>query len=194
MGLPTADTTAGMRIHNIPDFLSSSSLPIKTGVFGMCMLVWAQFGCVAELGDPLSEGQKDIEDAAMGAFLQTELDDSGLFCAPGETTLGIDVSKWQSTIDWSKVAADGVKFAFIRVSDGLEYDDPQFEQNWSGAKENGVIRGVYQFFRQDEDPVAQAQYLLDTMGPLEDGDLPPALDLETIDGQDQETILSLIHI
>ena len=28
---------------------------------------------------------------------------------------GIDVSKWQGTIDWAKVAGDGVKFAMIRL-------------------------------------------------------------------------------
>ena len=29
--------------------------------------------------------------------------------------LGIDVSKWNKTIDWSKVKAAGVEFAFVRV-------------------------------------------------------------------------------
>lgn len=31
---------------------------------------------------------------------------------------GIDVSKWQGTIDWAKVAGDGVKFAMIRLGYG----------------------------------------------------------------------------
>ena len=33
----------------------------------------------------------------------------------GTTYKGIDVSKYQGVIDWNKVAADGVQFAFIRV-------------------------------------------------------------------------------
>ncbi|MCX7959401.1 MAG: GH25 family lysozyme, partial [Deltaproteobacteria bacterium] len=50
---------------------------------------------------------------------------------------GIDVSYYQGNIDWNKVAAEGHKFAFIRVSDGLNYIDSKFPQNWSGAKSAG---------------------------------------------------------
>ncbi|MBR4928320.1 MAG: Lyzozyme M1 (1,4-beta-N-acetylmuramidase), partial [Oscillospiraceae bacterium] len=36
--------------------------------------------------------------------------------ASGRTALkGIDVSEWQGYIDWSKVKADGIQFAFIRA-------------------------------------------------------------------------------
>lgn len=95
---------------------------------------------------------------------------------------GIDVSYYQGTIDWNKVAAEGHKFAFIRVSDGLNYIDSKFAQNWSGAKNAGIIRGAYQFFRPNLDAVAQAQLLLDKMGPLEKGDLPPVIDVENNGG------------
>jgi lysozyme len=91
---------------------------------------------------------------------------------------GIDVSKWQGSIDWSKVAQAGYKFAFIRVSDGLTYIDSYFPQNWAGAKNNGIIRGAYQFFRPNQDAIQQAQLLLDKMGPLQKGDLPPVIDVE----------------
>ncbi|MGC9043029.1 MAG: glycoside hydrolase family 25 protein [Myxococcota bacterium] len=91
---------------------------------------------------------------------------------------GIDVSYYQGDIDWYKVAAEGHKYAFIRVSDGLNYIDSKFAQNWSGAKNAGIIRGAYQFFRPNLDAVQQAQLLLDKMGPLEKGDLPPVIDVE----------------
>ena len=68
-------------------------------------------------------------------------------CADGETVEGIDISKWQGEIDWDAVAASGVKFAFIRVSDGLNYPDGYFSVNWRRAKEVGILRGAYQFFR-----------------------------------------------
>jgi len=103
-------------------------------------------------------------------------------CADGETVFGIDVSYYQGTIDWDAVAADGVEFAFIRVSDGLGYPDSQFQNNWQGAQAAGILRGVYQFFREDEDPVDQADYLLAQMGGLGDGDLPPVIDVESTDG------------
>jgi GH25 family lysozyme M1 (1,4-beta-N-acetylmuramidase) len=114
-------------------------------------------------------------------------------CPDGEVLDGIDVSKWQGYIDWNAVAGAGIDFAFIRVSDGLNYQDAYFQSNWSQAKANGVVRGAYQFFRSDEDPVAQAQYLLDEMGPLEPGDLPPVCDVETADGQSPATIIDRIQ-
>jgi GH25 family lysozyme M1 (1,4-beta-N-acetylmuramidase) len=103
-------------------------------------------------------------------------------CPDGDTVFGIDVSYYQGTIDWDAVAADGVEFAFIRVSDGLGYPDSQFANNWQGAQAAGLLRGVYQFFREDEDPVDQAAYLLAQMGDLGDGDLPPVIDVESTDG------------
>lgn len=116
-----------------------------------------------------------------------------VICPDGETVFGIDVSYYQGTIDWDAVAADGVEFAFIRVSDGLGYPDSQFSANWQGAGDAGILRGVYQFFREDEDPIDQADYLLTQMGDLGDGDLPPVIDVESTDGQNSSTIVSNIQ-
>ncbi len=102
-------------------------------------------------------------------------------CADGATLFGIDVSKWQGTVDWNAVAADGVVFAYVRVSDGLGTLDQQFDANWQGAKAAGIRVGAYQFFRPNQDAAQQAQLLLDTMGPLAPGDLPPVIDVE-LDG------------
>ena len=82
-------------------------------------------------------------------------------CPDGDVTEGIDVSYWQETINWNQVAADGVKFAFIRVSYGLEFYDSQFENNWAGAKANGIYRGAYQYFLAGQDAGDQAQMLLE---------------------------------
>ena len=71
----------------------------------------------------------------------------------GKTLKGIDVSKWQATIDWAKVAGDGVKFAIARASHGLNFDDAYFTANWQGMKANGIVRGVYQFFAPTQDPM-----------------------------------------
>ena len=65
---------------------------------------------------------------------------------------GIDVSTFQNEIDWKKVKEDGVDFVFIRIgrrgaTTGLLYEDDLFEQNYAGAKENGLKVGVY-FFSQ----------------------------------------------
>jgi lysozyme len=63
-------------------------------------------------------------------------------CAAGQTVEGIDVSKYEGTIDWKAVQSAGVAFAFIRVSDGLNSHDGYFASNWANAKAAGVYRGV----------------------------------------------------
>jgi lysozyme len=114
-------------------------------------------------------------------------------CATGTTLPGVDVSTWDGTIDWNAVAASGVKFAYIRVSDGLGYPDDQFDANWANARAAGVARGVYQYFRPNQDPIAQADYLLMHMGTLQDGDLPPVIDLEVNGGLSQADVLASVH-
>jgi lysozyme len=65
------------------------------------------------------------------------------------------------------------------VAYGINTIDTQFQNNWQGAKNVGIVRGAYQFFRMKHDPVTQAQILLNNMGPLQPGDLPPVIDVET---------------
>jgi len=103
-------------------------------------------------------------------------------CPGRDRVRGIDVSKWQGEVDWRAVRAAGIRFAFIRVSDGTTVADPMFARNWHAARAAGVMRGAYQYFRPEEDPVEQADLLLEAMGALRAGDLPPALDLE-VSGQ-----------
>ena len=110
-------------------------------------------------------------------------------CAAGTTVKGIDVSYYQGTINWTRVKNDGVKYAFIRVSDGTGFHDSQFARNWREAKAAGVMRGAYQFFRSDEDPIAQADLLIAAVGgALKPGDLPPVIDVERKDGRREEVI------
>ena len=113
-------------------------------------------------------------------------------CADGPMIPGIDVSKWQGTIDWAKVRQAGVEFAFIRISDGTGYLDAKFPGNWAGARNQGILRGVYQFFRSDEDAIAQAEILLDAVATHGDGELPPVIDVETTDDQSPATIAAQV--
>ncbi len=63
----------------------------------------------------------------------------------GDGVKGIDVSKWQSTIDWKKVKADGIDYAIIRAGYGnkTSQEDPMFDTNMVNAQKAGVNRGVY---------------------------------------------------
>lgn len=148
------------------------------------LVVMGLLGCGTDL--PL-EDHGDV--AAAGAFTAPG-EEQALTrqCKPQNTLRGIDVSYWQDRIDWSQVARDGVTYAFIRVSDGSTFIDPRFQENWQGARAAGVKRGAYQFFRSNRDPIEQANILLEEMGPLQPGDLPPVIDVESTDGQSKATV------
>lgn len=98
------------------------------------------------------------------------------------TTAGIDVSYYQGDIEWSRVRSAGVAFAFIRISDGATIADPRFVANWRGAKQAGVLRGVYQFFRPEEDPIVQASVVVRALRQHGLGELPPVIDIEVTGG------------
>lgn len=94
---------------------------------------------------------------------------------------GIDVSHWQGVIDWSKVKAAGVKFAFLKASEFPDkkitmYVDDKFEVNRKGAEENGIYWGAYHFFRTHVDPITQAEAFCKLVGNVTS--LPLVLDLE----------------
>lgn len=114
-------------------------------------------------------------------------------CGGKARVRGIDVSKWQGAIHWGKVKRSGVRFAFIRVSDGLDNPDPTFSANWRAARRVAVTRGAYQYFRPDQDPVQQADLLIKRMGPLRRGDLPPVLDLETSGGLSERQVIARVN-
>lgn len=59
---------------------------------------------------------------------------------------GIDVSKWQGEIQWSKVKNSGIDFAMIREGYGYEgYKDKFFEINYNNAKKVGICVGAYHY-------------------------------------------------
>lgn len=65
-------------------------------------------------------------------------------------TLGIDVSKYQGNIDWSKVKESGVEFAMVRVgyrakSTGEIFEDPTARYNMQEAQAAGIKLGAYFF-------------------------------------------------
>jgi lysozyme len=107
------------------------------------------------------------------------------------TVPGIDVSYWDSGIDWPKVRATGQRFMFAKATEGDFYADPTFAANWSGAKSAGLLRGAYHFFRSNIDPKKQAGKFIDYVKSTKDnGELPPVLDLESHDGRTKELIIS----
>jgi lysozyme len=95
---------------------------------------------------------------------------------------GVDVYGGDGTIDWKAAYGAGIRFAYIKATQGNYYKDTEFKTNWTSTKANGVLRGAYHFFDPNVDGMAQAAYFLGEMGPLEPGDLPPMIDVECPDG------------
>jgi lysozyme len=100
---------------------------------------------------------------------------------------GIDVSRYQSNINWEKVKEFGVSFAFIKATEGKTIVDTKFSRNWKRSKKNGVLRGAYHFYRPSVLSEEQADFFLSQVD-LEPGDLPPVLDVEVTDGRSPEII------
>ena len=59
---------------------------------------------------------------------------------------GIDVSAHQGSIDWASVAGDGIEFAYIKASEGGDFSDSRFRENWEAAADAGMDPGAYHFF------------------------------------------------
>ncbi|MEH3078746.1 MAG: GH25 family lysozyme [Quadrisphaera sp.] len=90
---------------------------------------------------------------------------------------GVDVSNHQGAIDWPAVAADGIDFAYVKASEGGDFTDDRFFENWRGARQAGLERGAYHFFTLCRPGADQAEHFLRTAAP-EASALPPAVDLE----------------
>lgn len=90
---------------------------------------------------------------------------------------GIDVSRWQGTIDWPAVRRAGIAFAFIKATEGGDHADPAFPDNWQGAASAGVPRGAYHFYYFCRPAHEQAAWFISHV-PRDPSALPPVLDLE----------------
>jgi lysozyme len=90
---------------------------------------------------------------------------------------GVDVAHHQRDIDWAKVARAGQKFAYIKATEGADFRDNKFTQNWAGARAAGMIPGAYHFFTLGTSGARQAEIFVSTV-PREANSLPPAIDLE----------------
>jgi lysozyme len=107
------------------------------------------------------------------------------------TVPGVDVAYWDSGIDWPKVRATGQRFVLVKATEGETYSDPTFNDNWSGSKSAGLLRGAYCYFHPNMDPQKQAAHFISAVQARNDkGELPHALDLETADGMSAAQIIT----
>ncbi len=98
---------------------------------------------------------------------------------------GIDVSHYQSLIDWEAVRDAGFSFAFVKATEGQDHADTLFCRNWEEMKRVGILRGAYHFYRPEVPAIVQAENFL-LQVELEAGDLPAVLDVEVRGDQPDE--------
>lgn len=97
---------------------------------------------------------------------------------------GIDVSKFQEKINWTKVKNDGIEFAYIRIGfrgyeSGKLVVDDNFEDNIEACNDKGIDCGVY-FFTEAKtkaEGVEEAEFVLENLGDY-DTQLPIVIDVE----------------
>lgn len=106
---------------------------------------------------------------------------------------GIDISHWNSCIDFDKVKASGIDFVIIKAggSDKGFYTDSKFRENYEKAKAAGLYVGAYYFagkkFRGMEAGIAEAQRFIDILKGLK-FEYPVFIDIEAQENRYKEEI------
>lgn len=111
---------------------------------------------------------------------------------------GIDVSKYQGTIDWKQVKDSGIDFAILRVgswNNSGPYVDPTFEENYKNAIKAGLSIGAY-FYTYAETEAEQNRELELFLNALSGKEFtyPVFVDVEAncLTGLDRTTLSNLV--
>lgn len=78
---------------------------------------------------------------------------------------GIDVSHWEGDIDFREVKRAGIRFVYIKASEGTSYIDPDFERNYREARKARLKIGFYHYVtaRTIEEGRAEARHFADVI-------------------------------
>lgn len=91
---------------------------------------------------------------------------------------GLDVSHYQGEVNWAAVAdTNKYQFVYMKATEGHDFTDDHFAQNWERAKENGFLTGAYHFFSTRSSGSEQASHFISNV-PVEKASMPPVIDLE----------------
>ncbi|MFD8554909.1 lysozyme [Streptomyces fradiae] len=120
--------------------------------------------------------------ARMGVGVAAHDGAGGVPAGPYATqTEGVDVSSHQGNVNWPALWTSGVKWAYVKATEGTYYRNPYFAQQYNGSYDIGMIRGAYHFATPDTaSGAAQADYFVNNGGGWSrDGKtLPGVLDIE----------------
>jgi len=95
------------------------------------------------------------------------------------TYFGMDVSSYQGYIDYDKVNQAGIKYVYIKATEGTWYTDRYLKYNYENAKRVGIKVGFYHFVRatNNETAKAEARYFVNAISGMEP-DCRLAMDFE----------------
>ncbi|PWU10336.1 MAG: hypothetical protein C5B50_25740 [Verrucomicrobia bacterium] len=106
--------------------------------------------------------------------------------ALAQRPLGIDVSSYQGSPNWSSVKGSGVVFAYAKATEGVSINDSSFAYNQNNGKSAGVYMGAYDFAHPNlNSPSSEVSHFWSVAGPYVKADgktLMPMLDFEVFSG------------
>lgn len=90
---------------------------------------------------------------------------------------GIDISRWQTDVDWQTLRRSKIRFAFIKATEGGDHTDKLFQDHWNNAARARMPRAAYHFYYFCTSPEKQARWFIQNV-PKSRTALPPILDIE----------------
>lgn len=161
---------------------------------GVLLLLLAVPGPASAAGDPAdpaasspaprrgsAHAGSSLDGTVSAARSAATVDSVEAAAAAAANPVGLDVSSWQGNVNWATVAANGASFAYVKATEGVSYVNPYYNQQYTGSRGAGLIRGAYHFALPDVSAGAtQADWFFAHGGGwTADGTtLPPALDIE----------------
>ena len=93
---------------------------------------------------------------------------------------GIDVSGWQGNVNYAQVKNSGIEIVYMKSSEGSNFVDPYFNQNYTNARANGLKVGFYHYVtaKTNEEAVNEAKFFVATISGKEP-DCKLAMDFES---------------
>ncbi|MDT0265654.1 lysozyme [Streptomyces sp. DSM 44915] len=182
MPVPDLGTRGHTRRRRAP-----RTLPILLGTLlaalALLLATPTAAGAAAPPDDP--ERHPDFGSAYLGSTVLEHEGGDTSYVPPAADPLasveGVDVSSHQGNVAWSTLWDSGVKFAYVKATEGTSYRNPYFTQQYNGSYDVGMIRGAYHFAVPNASSgAAQATYFASNGGGWSaDGKtLPGVLDIE----------------
>ncbi|MEV6248406.1 MULTISPECIES: lysozyme [Streptomyces] len=166
-----------MRVHRSGTTLAGAALAALA-------LLLPLAGPAGAAQDP---GVRQVPERGSASMGMGVLEHDGRDGAPGGISIqavqteGVDVSSHQGNVAWSTLWNSGVKWAYVKATEGTYYKNTYFAQQYNGSYNVGMIRGSYHFATPDTTTgAAQADYFVNNGGGWsKDGrTLPGVLDIE----------------